>query len=231
MERSSWLRWSRAEPGCEHRRVTTSAAASTGASGTAARSPPALPSAMRGSEGRTDHHDGSRTASYTREASSIRASVTAESSSFLALAIQRDGKIVAVTSGGVVVRYTSRGTTRPHVPDGRRRRWTTAHAIALTLDGKIVIAGQSGDGTVPTSRLRATPTGALDRDVRRRRQGASSTSAARLELRAAASATRCGRCALRCSATARSSSARFERLPRSVATTWEIRATPSRSSA
>ena len=65
-------------------------------------------------------------------------------SSFLALAIQRDGKIVAVTPGGVVVRYTSRGT--------RDRTFRSAvvdmdypHAIAVASDGKIVVAGQSGD--------------------------------------------------------------------------------------
>ena len=82
---------------------------------------------------------------------------------FLAVAIQRDGKIVAVTSAGIVVRYTSRGT--------RDRTFRTAvvdmdypHCHRADLRRQDRLAGQSGDWAAADFAVaRLTPTGALDR--------------------------------------------------------------------
>jgi uncharacterized delta-60 repeat protein len=84
-------------------------------------------------------------------------------SSFDAVVIQSDGKIVAVTSGGVVARYTARGTrdrtfrTRVVDIDVARR------AVALSQDGKIILAGQMGDwDSADFAVARLTTNGELD---------------------------------------------------------------------
>jgi uncharacterized delta-60 repeat protein len=76
--------------------------------------------------------------------------------------IQPDGKVVGLTSGGVVARYTARGT--------RDRTFRTAAvdidlatALALSHDGKIVIAGQMGDfESADFAVARLTTNGELD---------------------------------------------------------------------
>ena len=78
------------------------------------------------------------------------------------MVIQPDGKVVGLTSGGVVARYTARGT--------RDRTFRTAvvdidyaRALALSHDGKIVIAGQMGDwDSADFAVARLTTNGELD---------------------------------------------------------------------
>jgi uncharacterized delta-60 repeat protein len=92
-----------------------------------------------------------------------------------ALAIQRDGKVVAAgRSIGpwsfALARYTSRGTLDPRFGRGGKvrtrfglRRASEAHALAVQQDGRLVAAGQAWKSRFELALARYSARGTLDR--------------------------------------------------------------------
>jgi uncharacterized delta-60 repeat protein len=63
------------------------------------------------------------------------------------LAIQSDGKAIAVGENGIVVRYLTNGTLDPSFGDlGKASFFASAKSIAIQSDGKIVVVGELYDG-------------------------------------------------------------------------------------